>query len=482
MIAHDADVTGRRKTALSMARDIRERRTTAVEVVTDAIWRARSINSKVNALVVDRFDEAVREARNIDAALDRGELLGPLAGVPCTVKESLGFAGLPHTIGSTLRRGIIAERSATTVARLRAAGAIVIGLTNVSEMTIWPESDNLVYGRTNHPLDPTRTVGGSSGGEAALVAAGVIPFGVGTDGGGSIRIPSAYCGVYGLKPSAGVTPLTGHPPLHDGQLDMESAARFFAAGPICARPEDLMPVLKVLAGPDGFDDSVRPICLGNPEDVSFVGKRVLVCAAPKIWGATRVDESVQTAVRQVGRFFCSLGARVETWDHPLLRHSALLWLGAIRDEGRFSIGRLVGEQGLASPFLEALARLRGRPKHHASVLLCLLGEVLSSPLGPSLDKFAQCRFRLLEDFEKAVGMDGVLVCPAVPTVAPKHGRALFRPFDFAYAGVFNALQIPVVAAPFSTSPDGFPIGIQIAAARGRDHVAIAAALALENRL
>ena len=245
------------RSALDLAHAIRRREVTSVAVVEAHIERLRSTQSRINAVVADRYDAALEEARVCDQRVSQASLRGavagelpPLFGVPFTVKESIALEGMPQTAGVLSRRDQRPSHSATAVERLTDAGAIPLGVTNTSEMTLWIESDNHVYGRTNNPYDPRLTAGGSSGGEAAAVAVGGTPFGIGADVGGSIRTPALFCGVFGHKPSSGLVPNTGIWPAVRG-----TAEEMLAIGPLTRRAEDLMPLLRIPAGeetrPDG---------------------------------------------------------------------------------------------------------------------------------------------------------------------------------------------------------------------------------------
>lgn len=227
--------------AVALARRIRERSVTARAVVDAHIAHLERCNPTLNALVADRFAEARAEADLADEAVRRGAPLGPLHGVPCTIKEAFALTGMPNTSGLVARKGLRATRDATAVQRLRAAGAIPLGVTNVSELCMWMESDNRVYGRSNNPYDPRRIVGGSSGGEGAVVGAGGAPFGLGSDIGGSIRMPAFFNGVFGHKPSAGLVPGSGQFPMATG-----AATRYLTTGPLARRAEDLYPLLSVM--------------------------------------------------------------------------------------------------------------------------------------------------------------------------------------------------------------------------------------------
>ncbi|MFQ5790870.1 MAG: amidase, partial [Acidobacteriota bacterium] len=196
--------------AASLARAIRGKKVSSEEVVRACLARIEVVNPHLNAVVTLVAEASLARAREADAALARGELQGPLHGVPMTIKDSLDTAGVITTGGTRGRASFVPTEDATVVARLRAAGAVLLGKTNTPELTLSFETDNDVYGRTNNPYDLTRTPGGSSGGAAAILAAGGSPLDLGSDTGGSIRLPCHFCGIVGMKPTGGRVPRTGH--------------------------------------------------------------------------------------------------------------------------------------------------------------------------------------------------------------------------------------------------------------------------------
>lgn len=469
--------------ALEIAALIKKKQLSPVEVVLAHVERAAAVNAHINAIAVRRFDEALAEAVTAERALYSHSTLGALHGVPCSVKEGLSFKGLPYTSGSNHRRGNIASKNGTVVERIRLAGAIVIGLTNMSEMALWPESDNLVYGKTSNPYDLGRTAGGSSGGEAALIGAGGAAFGMGTDGGGSIRIPAAYCGVFGHKPSSQLVPLTGHLPLddvfraHPGAVAM---ARYFAAGPITKSAKDLMPLLQIMAGPDGIDNNVRPFQFGDPGAVDFRGKKVLVCEAPSVkWvGKTCVDmaESVTRAARTLE--MC--GARVEAWNHPFLRDAFDIWMATTLAARGPSMSVILGNGKPLSLIGAAMGAMQGIPNHTPGALLACVAERFFKPSSKSIQRYVLAGATLRKCLEKALGQDGLLLLPVTPRPAPMHGGALKHPFDVAYCALFNALELPATVAPVGPMANGLPGSVQLIGSHGSDHVTIAAAQVLES--
>ena len=255
--------------ATRLAAAIRAGEVSALEVVDAHLARIAAVNPALNAVVQLAADRARAEARRADAALARGEIFGPLHGVPFTAKDSLSTAEIITTAGTRGRARLVPAQDATAVARLRAAGAILLGKTNCTELCRGGETDNLVYGRTNHPYDLTRSPGGSSGGEAAIIAAGGSPLGLASDFGGSIRGPAHLCGIAGLNPTFGRVPRTGHiPPYPEKNLKgLRWRVRHRAHWPDGALCGRLALALPIIAGPDGNDPTTVPAPMGDPAAV-----------------------------------------------------------------------------------------------------------------------------------------------------------------------------------------------------------------------
>src|SRR5215831_6764265 len=255
--------------ATSLARAIREKRVSSSEVVEAFIHRIEAVNPQLNAVVQLTADTALTQARQADVALARGEIKGPLHGVPITIKDSFDTEGIISTGGTKGRASYVPQQDATAVARMRAAGAILLGKTNLPELSLAYESNNLIYGRTNNPYDLSRTPGGSSGGESAIIAAGGSPLGLGTDAGGSIRVPAHFCGIAGLKPTSGRIPFTGLLPPGFG-----ASARLRHVGPMARYVEDLILTLPILSGVDWRDPAIVPMPLDDAGKVELKNLRV----------------------------------------------------------------------------------------------------------------------------------------------------------------------------------------------------------------
>ena len=288
----------------TIARAIRDREVSSEEVVRAHLERIDEVNPVLNAVVHICADRALDEARKADKAVAGGEKLGPLHGVPMTIKDSLDTAGVRTTAATVGRRDDVPAEDATCVARMRQAGAILIGKSNTPEFTLSGETDNLVYGRTNNPYDPSLMPGGSSGGAGASVASGCAPMDLGSDTGGSVRLPSHFCGIAGLKPNSYRVPRTGHA-IHHMMGALDSLTQ---NGPMARYVDDLFPILSVIAGPDWRDPGIIPAPLYDPADVDITSLRVAMHTDNGVYAPT--PETAE-AVRAAARCLTAAGVHVE---------------------------------------------------------------------------------------------------------------------------------------------------------------------------
>ena len=293
--------------AVELAARIRSRALSPVEVVRAHLERQEQVNPGINAIVT-RVDGALELAQKAEAAVARGEIWGPLHGVPYTLKDCVDSAGIRTTRGSRFFADRVPDQDATVAARLKSAGGILIGKTNMPEFALWFETDNLVFGRTENPWMASRTAGGSSGGEAAAIAAGLSPLGVGSDVGGSIRQPAAYCGIVGLKATHGRIPLTGHWP--------DALLRFMHVGPLARSVRDIALALRVLAGPDGVDPFAVPVPVPEVPDLDapLTALRVGWCAEGPF---APVASPVREVVGRAAQVLEELGCAVEPVEIPI---------------------------------------------------------------------------------------------------------------------------------------------------------------------
>ncbi len=458
------------RSAIALARAIRARRLSATDVVEAHIERLGHFAARINALVADRFELARGEARAADERIAQGgDDLPPLLGVPFTVKESIAVAGMPQATGLVARREYRATETAPAVQRLIEAGAIPLGVTNTSELTLWIESENRLYGRTCNPYDPRRTAGGSSGGEGAAVGSGGTPFGLGSDVGGSIRIPAMFCGVFGHKPTSGVVPITGTYPGAPGE-----AGRMLAIGPLARRAEDLMPLLAIIAGPDGRDPHARQVTLGDPRQVSLRGMRVTTVEDSSLLPMSRAQRDARE--RAVGAL-AAAGAQLSSVALRSWRSAALPFLTTLQAESGRATGELLEQAGVELPGLRAM--LAGRGPHTLPTRVTLAAERLPKMSARRRDRLIGAARSLASELVEAIG-EGVLLHPAHPRVAPRHRGTFGRPWLMTPAAVFNLPGVPVTEVPLGLSARGLPLGLLVAAGRDRDHLSIAGALELER--
>ncbi len=464
------------RSAVELAAAIRRRELTASEVVDAHIHLLERVNPRINAVVADRFGAARERASEIDQQVARDSMRGaaveelpPLLGVPFTVKESIALEGMPNAAGVVARRDHRATRTAPAVQRLVEAGAVPLGVTNTSELGLWIESENPLYGRTNNPYDESRTAGGSSGGEAAAVASGGSPFGVGADIGGSIRIPALFCGVFGHKPSAGLIPTTGLWPTVTGD-----AQRMLAVGPIARRAEDLMPLLRVMAGPDDRDRVVTPMELGDPGTVSLDGLTVTVVENSSTRPMQR--ELRDARERAIGALL-SAGAQVRRLDMTRWRSAMFPFLAALQETapGTSGTSNLLAEAGESEVGLRSL--LFGPAQHTLPTKLTALAEAVPARAGVRERLLVRAR-ELADELIEAIG-GGVLLHPAHLGVAPRHHQTYGRPWLTTPASIFNLAGVPVTEVPLGLSEAGLPVGVQVAAAHGADHLSISIGIELE---
>ena len=445
---------------------IRRREVSSRDAVDVHIAQIEDVNPALNAVVRRRFEEARLEADLADRRIASGETeLPPFHGVPCTIKECFALTGMPNTAGLVAYRGELASRDAVAVARLRAAGAIPLGVTNTSELCMWMESNNRVYGRTNNPYDLRRTPGGSSGGEGAIVGAGGSPFGLGSDIGGSIRMPAFFNGIFGHKPTGGLVDNSGQRP-----TPPPGVLTYIATGPLARRAEDLAPLLTVLAG--------SPSALREkPEDVDLRGLRVVTIPDN---GRTSVDPVLREAQAECARALERRGARVEEARLPGLRASFEIWSAMLDAADGPSFASLLGRGVPIDIGRELWGWVRRTSPHTFPALGLALVEKLPKLFPARGRAYVAQGQALRRELCELIGPGGVMLYPPYATLAPRHMQAFFPPFNWVYTAILNVLELPVTEVPLGLSASGLPLGVQVGAVHGNDHLTIAVALALEK--
>jgi amidase len=438
---------------------VRERAISPVELVEAHLEQITSRNPALNAFVTVMAEEARREARAREAALLRDEPLGLLAGVPVTVKDSFDVAGYPTEVGSRLRAGHRAIRDAAAVARLRAEGAILLGKTNTPELLAFYETDNFLTGRTNHPLDPERTPGGSSGGEAAAIAAYCSPGGIGSDGGGSIRVPAHFCGIAGLKPTPGRIPTTGHFPSLGYPAGLTTVA-----GPMARSAEDLRLLFSALASYDAQDPLSVPVPLQVPDP-----KGTRIGLWPQFYDVPVMPE-IRKALGKAAKALDGLEFPVEEFAPQGLQRAPNVWAFLFSDWPAPVTRKLV-EGRLAELHWTLRDNLSRAEPTGEQVLLHLAAR----------DRMRAALLRQMENVP-------VLLMPVCGIPAFRHGERKWVVegkelglFQAMMPGVVaNVLGLPAIALPMGSSPAGLPIGIQLMGRPYEDELLLEIAVLLEK--
>ncbi len=484
----------------------------AREVVDAHIARIEAVDEKLNAVVARRFDAARAEADAVDAARARGESLGPLAGVPITVKEQFHVAGLATTFGLPTRKDMIEEASGPLVTRLRDAGAIILGKTNVAELLFYQEGDNPLFGRTNNPWDLERTSGGGSGGEGAIIAAGGSPLGLAADIGGSIRTPAHFCGIQGIRPTSGrLTNLDSPPELFFPGMD----AVVLDPGPMARTVADLELAMKVLAAPglEKADPKISPVPWPDPHAVSIKGLRIGVFEDDGYWPAS---PAMRRAVREASEILTKQGAIVEPFADPDPEAATRFYFSFLTADGvRWPKKLLKGNP--QDRRVKMLLRISWVPAWlHGPIagLLKLVGQPRlangflwskkrsAKGYWDLLEQRGEWRKRFLAEMD-AKQLDAI-ICPPHAVPAMRHGATYFLYDTPSYLMRFNVLGMPAgsVAATRVREDEetdrpetrdrversaretevgsaGLPVGVQVAARHWREDIVLAVMAALE---
>jgi Asp-tRNA(Asn)/Glu-tRNA(Gln) amidotransferase A subunit family amidase len=433
----------------------------AVDLVRAHLGRIAAVDPRWNAFVDVRADAALADARAQDAAAARGAARGPLGGLPVTVKSAIEVAGLRCETGSPARRGIVAERNAVVVSRLEAAGAIVLGTTNVAEMLMAYESENPLHGRTISPWSADRTPGGSSGGEAAAIAAGCSAAGIGSDGGGSIRVPAHFSGICGLKPTPGRIPTTGHQPPCLGPF-----AIIGVVGPMARTVADLAVIFQAIAGPDREDPASAPVPIAP---IEATGLRVGYFESD---GRTPVTPETREAVRAAARGVAAEGHKVEPVAVAGLDHARELWGVFFARVGRLLLSETLRGGEAELPILKEYARVHGdRPLDAAALVHAWLER-------------DELRAHVLQQMET----HRILIGPVASIPAFRHGERSWTVDGttvgyldaMSYTQWFNILGNPAAVVPVGRSPEGLPIGVQVIGRPFEEEIVLAVAAAIER--
>ena len=450
------------KTAVELSKALTARKVSAVELAQDAIGRIERHDAKINAICVRDFERGLDAARAADAALARGETR-PLLGIPLTVKESYNVAGLPTTWGFPAQKDFTPPEDALSISRVKAAGGVILGKTNVPVGLADWQSYNEIYGITNNPFDLDRTPGGSSGGSAAALAAGYGPLSLGSDIGGSLRVPAFHCGVYAHKPTYALVPSRGHtpPPFPPLPLDRDLAV----IGPMARGAADLTLLLDAIAGPDPLEaGKAYKLALPPPRHGELKNFRVLLIDSDPVMPTSKC---MRAAIEKLAANLAKAGATIAR-ESPLLPDfagSSRLYMRMLMSflSASFAPEIYAGARAAAAKLATddtslTAERLRGIALSHRDWVMADSG-----------------RARLRAQWRELFKSFDAVICPVMPTPAYPHdhsqeqetrrieidGKAYVYPDQLVWPGIATLPGLPATAIPIGLSAEGLPVGVQI---------------------
>ncbi|XP_059057655.1 fatty-acid amide hydrolase 2-like [Achroia grisella] len=462
------------ESAVTLAARIRNKELTSENLVQACIERIKLVNKILNAVTDERFEEALKDARNVDKNIAEGLpdayfVERPFLGVPFTTKESNAIAGVLNTLGLLSRRHIRAAEDAESVRLMRAAGAIPLAVTNVPEVNKWQECRNLLFGTTCNPYHSGRSTGGSSGGEGALCAAYASPISLCSDIGGSTRMPAFFCGLFALNPTAGYTNLRGLS-LRTGEEPTMAAVGF-----VSRHCSDLAPLTAVVAG-----DKAPLLTLNARVDPKTIDYYYVETAQDLRVSPICSDlrQAMNRVISKLTELTPSTDKAPKPYYHEGFNHMFVLWRYWMTRETEKFPKVLTNNRGEAKALVELPKKILGLSQYTMPAIMKLFDEQVMPPVNAQwAEKLTK---ELSEDLVARLGERGVLLFPSAPAPAPYHAALMLRPFNFAYWGIFNVLRLPAAQVPLGLNSDGLPIGIQVVAGPRQEALCLSVAQLLEK--
>jgi amidase len=450
-------------TIAEITKSLRTKEISPVEVVAAHLDRIQTLQPKLNAFVHVDAEGAHAQAQHAERTLHRGLPLGPLLGVPITLKSCIDVAGWPCPAGSLLRKEYVAQTDATLTARLKAAGAILLGNTNTPEFLMAYETNNLLNGKTSNPWNLSRSAGGSSGGEAAAIACGCSASGIGSDGGGSVRVPAHFCGICGLKPTPGRIPASGHFPPGVGAFSWIGAV-----GPMARTIADVRALFEIMAGPDPDDPLSAPVPLRTISDATLKSLRVGMLESGALGKA---DAETNAALRKSANDLAAQGFVIEPLRLRGLERAIELWW--------FFFGPAIAH--LFEPSVSA----------QKEQLSPIFSDYMKSAQVPvALDDLLKaCAERdiLRAELLRQMRDVPILLSPVSTTTAFRHGEGTWQPGapqcyrdTMRFSQWLNLAGFPGISVPMGVSAEGLPIGVQVIGRPHEEELVLAVAERMEN--
>ncbi|XP_057337023.1 fatty-acid amide hydrolase 2-like [Microplitis mediator] len=466
--------------ACQLAKKIRQGNISSESVVEAYIERIKEVEPFINSVVDNRFEDALREARHCDKMLEAGivttmqlELEKPFYGVPFTVKESCGLKGLSYTGCTLVRLGIKADEDSLIVESMRAAGGIPLCVTNTPELCSGFESTNPIYGTTLNPYDGRHSAGGSSGGEGALIAASGSLIGLGSDIGGSIRVPALFNGIFGHKPTPGIIPIKGHFPM----VENSEFQKYLTLGPMTRYAEDLHMAVKVMTR-----DCKKNLRLDEPVDIAKLNVFYLE-DIDNNFGVNPTSEDIRDAIRRAAKHFETCGAKISI---PVIEE--------LSDSCEITVAKLFtmsdmppilihpsDPKGKVNPYLELAKSTVGCSKYSKSAIFMAIVKELNGLVPESEFPYYEGKFnKLQEKLLKILDDNSVLFFPTFVTTAPAIGQSILLSIAGVFCLICNILGLPSTQVPMGLNKQGLPVGFQVIAAPHQDRLCLAVAKELEK--
>ncbi|KAL7039566.1 hypothetical protein ACKWTF_000027 [Chironomus riparius] len=461
------------KSAVEIAELIRQKDISSYHVVNAYINRIIETNPLLNAVLDGPFIEALDEAQAIDERISKESiseeefLKKPFLGVPFTTKDSTAVSGKLHTLGIAARKNYRAKEDAECVRLMKKAGAIIIATSSIPEINRWQETRNNLIGQTNNPYDIRRTVGGSSGGEGALISSCGSCFGLGTDIGGSIRMPAYYCGIFGHKPTTGMVNTRGCT-LRTGT----EKNSMVVAGMMTRYAMDLKPIFEVLVGPKNSN------ILKLNENADVKKLRYFYCLDSGDMRCSGLCPNTRDTINKVVSHFHNLtGTDVQKVKLKGVEYTSKLWRYWMTQEPA-EFCYLLGNSKKLNPLVELIKKLTGQSEYTMASIFSLIDGILPKEKAEKMKAITE---ELSQEIEELLGDDGVLIYPSYTYPAPYHYAPLVQIYNFGYWAIMNVLHLPATQIPMGLNSEGLPMGIQIVTTKNRDRHCFAVAEELDRQ-